>query len=115
MGKKLHPVRQINERSCFKKILALPKNRITNKYFFLYYCSAEYPKVGLQIGKRFLKKAVDRNKLKRMVREYLRIHQEELPSMKFIIGIRKNINNVELIELKICFCHLVGKFIKLCK
>jgi len=115
MEKSRHPVRSINEGRCFKKILSLHRNRLTSRYFFLYYSSADYPEVGLQIGKRFLKKATNRNKVKRLIREYLRIHQETLPTMKFIIGVRKNIDEVELAELKICFYHLIGKFIELCK
>lgn len=115
MGKKLHPVRRINEGCYFKKILSLSQNRLTSRYFFLYYVSADYPEMGVQIGKRFLKKATDRNKLKRLIREYLRVHQGKLPSMRFIIGVRTNIDDVTLAELKTCFYHLIGKFINLCK
>jgi len=115
MRKKLRPVRKIKKRCCFRKILSLQHNRLTSEYFFLYYNASDYPEVGIQIGKRYLKKATSRNDLKRMISEYLRIHQETLPLMRIVIGVRKNIDEVERAKVNMCFYYLMEKFIELCE
>ena len=35
--------------------------------------------IGVSVGKRFFKSAVDRNRIKRLMRESYRLHQELLP------------------------------------
>lgn len=40
------------------------------------------------IGKRYLKKAVDRNRLRRVIRESFRYHQEALKGLDIIVLIR---------------------------
>jgi ribonuclease P protein component len=59
--------------------------------------------------------AAQRNKLKRMIREYLRINQKLLPKVNIVIGVRKNINQIEYTEIKKCFYQLIDKFVLLNK
>ena len=42
------------------------------------------PRLGLAIAKKHLKKAVDRNRIKRLVRESFRSHQEELTGLDLV-------------------------------
>lgn len=51
--------------------------------------SAEpYPRLGLAISKKHVKRAVDRNRIKRIVRESFRLHQHQLPGVDFVVMAR---------------------------
>lgn len=61
-----------------------------------------YPRIGLTIAKKNIKRAHERNRIKRLTREYFRLHQHKLPSMDFVILVRKglaNFNNQEITEI----------------
>ena len=44
----------------------------------------EYPRLGLAISKKCAKRAVDRNRIKRIIRESFRINQHKLPCVDII-------------------------------
>lgn len=44
-----------------------------------------YPRLGLVVGKKVAKRAVKRNYIKRSVREWFRLHQQELGSMDYVV------------------------------
>ena len=52
--------------------------------------------IGVSVGKRFFKRAVDRNRIKRLMRESYRLHQELLPIS-------------EAVHLKAMFIYQSGK------
>ncbi|MFP3019344.1 MAG: ribonuclease P protein component [Arsenophonus sp.] len=61
-----------------------------------------YPRIGLTIAKKNVKRAHERNRIKRLTREYFRLHQKEFPSMDFVILVKKgvdNLNNQEIIKI----------------
>ncbi|MGP1924501.1 MAG: ribonuclease P protein component [Arsenophonus sp. NEOnobi-MAG3] len=58
-----------------------------------------YPRIGLSIAKKNIKLAHERNRIKRLTREYFRLHQHELPSMDFIILVRKGIADLDNQEI----------------
>ena len=43
------------------------------------------PRLGLVVGKKLLKHSVDRNRLKRIVREQFRLHRASLPNMDLVV------------------------------
>ncbi len=53
------------------------------------------PRIGLTVAKKHLKKAVSRNKVKRIVRESFRLHQHNLPSCDFIFIAKKGLDSLE--------------------
>ncbi|VAY02326.1 Ribonuclease P protein component [Arsenophonus endosymbiont of Aleurodicus dispersus] len=54
-----------------------------------------YPRIGLHITKKNVKLAHERNRIKRLTREYFRLHQHELPSMDFVILVRKGVADLD--------------------
>lgn len=51
---------------------------------------AENNKLGVTVSKKVSKLAVDRNRLKRQIREYYRIHQHQLSSAHLVITAKPN-------------------------
>jgi len=45
----------------------------------------KHPRLGLVVRKKFIKKAVDRNQFKRIVRETFRLHQHDLPDIDIVV------------------------------
>lgn len=61
-----------------------------------------YPRIGFIIAKKNVKRAHERNRIKRLIREYFRLHQNELPLMDFVIIAKKGVtdlDNKEIIEI----------------
>lgn len=58
-----------------------------------------YPRIGFIITKKKIKHSHDRNRTKRLLREYFRLNQKKIPIMDFIILIRKNILNLNYFML----------------
>ena len=47
-------------------------------------------RLGLAIAKRSVRRAVDRNRIKRLIRESFRYHHKELPSLDIVVMAKYN-------------------------
>jgi len=72
----------------------------------------ENARLGMAISKRVLKNAVDRNRIKRIVRESFRCHQQELGGLDIIVMCRnevKQLANEKLFDsLKTHWQRIIG-------
>jgi ribonuclease P protein component len=61
--------------------------RSGDQYFTVLYTANEltHPRVGLVVSKKVSKRAVDRNRLRRVVRESFRAHQHEIQHHDFVV------------------------------
>ena len=60
-------------------LLALPRNNLeTNQ-------SLDHARIGLVIAKRKIRRAHERNRVKRLARESFRLHQAELPALDIVL------------------------------
>ncbi len=61
--------------------------RLSDRYFSLSICNnqQQYPRLGLAIRKKVARHAVQRNRIKRIVREYFRQHQQQLPAIDIVV------------------------------
>ena len=54
-----------------------------------------HPRVGLVVSKKNVKRAVDRNRFKRLVRESARLRQDHLPSMDIVILAKRGVQDID--------------------
>ena len=47
-----------------------------------------HPRLGLAVAKRHVRRAVDRNRIKRLIRESFRAHQQELGGLDVVVLVR---------------------------
>ncbi|CBJ92667.1 Ribonuclease P protein component [Xenorhabdus nematophila F1] len=58
-----------------------------------------HPRIGLTVAKKNVKRAHERNRIKRLARESFRLNQHKLPSMDFVILVRKGVSELDNREL----------------
>ena len=56
-------------------------------------------RLGLAIAKKRVKLAVQRNRIKRLVRENLRLNQENLPSIDMVVMVKSGIDKLDNSEI----------------
>src|SRR3990167_385723 len=63
---------------------------IKNKYFLALFKpnQQKHARLGIIVSKQFVRRAVDRNLLKRVVRESFRYHKEDLKELDIVVIIR---------------------------
>lgn len=73
----------------FQSVFVNP-NKFTYKYLLICYRPNQsgYAKLGIMLPKRFVKRAVDRNGIRRVIRESFRLNKEKLKSLDIVITIR---------------------------
>lgn len=76
--------------------------RVPHRHFLLLATPNElgHARVGLVFSKKNLKLAVQRNRVKRLVRETFRQQQQDLPSLDIIVLGRQGLANIENPELR---------------
>lgn len=61
--------------------------------------SLGYPRLGLAISKKSAKRAVDRNRIKRIFRESFRLHQHKLPNVDIIAMCKPDVLSLDKQEM----------------
>lgn len=61
--------------------------------------SLGYPRLGLAISKKSAKRAVDRNRIKRIFRESFRLHQHKLPNVDIIAMCKSDVLSLDKQEM----------------
>ena len=87
--------------SQFKVVFDSPDIRLSGRSVLLlaYFNQLEHPRLGLVIGKKSVKLAVERNRIKRRIRECFRIQQNLLPSVDVVMVARKGLAELSNKEL----------------
>ncbi len=73
------------------------------------------PRLGLTIAKKRVKKAVARNRIKRLTRESFRLNQHELPNIDIIVMAKNGTDTLSNQELATQLTKLWQKLIRKCK
>lgn len=88
--------------------------KVSNKYLL---CLSrdnglDHPRLGLVIAKKNVRLAVQRNRVKRIIRESFRLHQHQLPSVDVIFLARQNIDRLDNSQINKEIDHCWQKLIK---
>ncbi len=84
-----------------KEILCLGRNN-----------GLKHPRLGLVIAKKNIRHAVQRNRVKRIIRESFRLHQHQLPAIDMIILARAGLGDFSNTELHIEITKMWSRLIK---
>jgi ribonuclease P protein component len=68
------------------------------------------PRLGMRVGKKAIRDANQRNKIKRIIRESFRLHKAELPEYDYVVVIYAAANTIQKTELR---QHLDEQWVKL--
>lgn len=88
----------------FKAVFDSPSGKVPGRSVLLLARrnDLDHPRLGLVIGKKSVKLSVERNRLKRQIRESFRCHQQELSGWDLVVVARKGLgdqDNAELAQL----------------
>jgi ribonuclease P protein component len=94
----------------FSSVFNLRK-RIANKHLVMRYQPSEQnrARLGLIVSKKTAKLAVQRNYMRRVMRELFRLNQQHLPKIDLVIQIQKAFDQTNFAEIKSEFEFLMKK------
>ncbi|MFF7707274.1 ribonuclease P protein component [Pseudomonas sp. NPDC007930] len=92
----------------FKAVFDSPTGKVPGKNLLILARDnqLEHPRLGFVIGKKSVKLSVERNRLKRVIRESFRHHQQQLAGWDIVIVARKGLGDTDNPELQQHFSKL---------
>ena len=91
-SRKLRLLTPSHFENVFKKATAAPTPSIT---FLARTNPLEHPRLGITVSKKNVRNASDRNRIKRLIRESFRLHQETLPNVDIVVVVKKGLAEQE--------------------
>jgi len=87
------------------------RKRISAKFLAVHYQpnTLEHPRLGLVVGKKIAKLAVDRNYMRRVLRELFRTQQYVINHVDLVIRVQKKFEKEDYIQIKQEFDALMAK------
>ncbi|WP_423909255.1 ribonuclease P protein component [Candidatus Spongiihabitans sp.] len=104
MAASLGRQRRLLNSAQFSAVFAHRKS-IHGKYFSIHATrnALDHPRLGLAVSRRVSKKAVQRNRIKRQIRESFRLHLVKLPAIDLVVvtkaGCAEQVNQALRVEL----------------
>ena len=97
----------------YKPVFDNARYKVSTKQFLLLATAsqARRPRLGLVIAKKHVSKAVQRNRLKRVLRESFRLRQSEIPLIDIVVLARKDADKLALVELRKMIDRLIDDLI----
>lgn len=83
--------------SDFKPVFDSPTAKASQQHFLILARTNELgrPRLGLVIAKKNIRNAVDRNRMKRLIRESFRLQQHQLPPIDAIVLARRGMDQLD--------------------
>lgn len=90
--------------------------RSSDPFFTILACpnARQMPRLGLAIAKKVVAKAVQRNRIKRQVRESFRLNQGSLQGLDIVVLARKGLQDRSNDEIQQSLCKHWEKLVKRC-
>ena len=85
----------------FQRVFAQADLKASHQHLLILarYNQLDYPRLGLVIAKKNIAKAVQRNRVKRHIRETFRLKQHKLPGIDAIVLARRQLDTLDDTEL----------------
>jgi ribonuclease P protein component len=114
MSLRFLPKQHIRQLAEFKQVYALRK-RFPGRFYVLYYRlnQLDCPRLGVVASNRNVRRAVDRNRVKRVAREVFREKQHPLQPVDIVIVAKPEAKLASKRELRICLDKLFMQLTKL--
>lgn len=99
----------------FRRVFEQADFRAPHPFFLMLaiQCSSrDTARLGLVVAKKNIRKAVDRNRIKRLIRESFRHHLAELPSLDIVVLVRKEAGPAENSQLLAALDKLWSRLIR---
>lgn len=114
MNLTLPTYRRIRQTTEFEHVFKKRRKVYVGK-LLTYYChnQLEHPRFGVVISKRNLQHAVDRNRVRRVLKELFRLNQHQLPAYDMVIVAQKGIGNLQDQELWQTGAQLLDRLMQL--
>lgn len=92
----------------FKAVFDSPDGKVPGRSVLLLIREnqLEHPRLGLAISKKNVRLAVERNRIKRQIRESFRLNQDELSGLDIVVIARKGLGELDNSELSCLFDKL---------
>ncbi|MCE9688086.1 ribonuclease P protein component [Shewanella sp. AS16] len=85
----------------FKSVFSNPVKASSAEITLLAIPNTEnHPRLGLTVAKRYVKRANQRNRIKRVIRDSFRLHQHNIPALDIVVLVRNGVLEMENAELK---------------
>jgi ribonuclease P protein component len=100
----------------FKQVFANSK-RVGDEYFSVlgHNNQLAFARLGLGVAKKHIKQAVGRNRVKRLLRESFRQHQDELSGLDIVVLLRRDVTVLDNADIYKRFNKLWQAISKKCK
>jgi ribonuclease P protein component len=86
------PTLRLKKAAEFKAVFANPVKSSDRYFTLLATCNAHgHPRIGLAIAKKMVRRAVDRNAIKRTVRESFRLQQDMITDLDIVVLAKKDV------------------------
>lgn len=89
------------------------RKRISAQYLVMHYQpnSLQHARLGLVVGKKTAKLSVSRNYMRRLLREFFRLHQHEICPVDLVIRVQKKFDRIDFIQIKQEFDSMMVKLL----
>ena len=100
----------------YREVFKQPK-RVSSPELLLLFTQNQQanPRLGLAIAKKQIKNAVDRNRVKRIIRESFRCKFQDLPAVDIVVLARKSLLNMDNTEFRKKLDGLLEQVRRKCK
>ena len=108
------PSNRLKKKQDFTAVFEGEKTVKTKFFIFFYGKSLDNnaPKLGIVVSKKVMPRAVDRNRLKRLHREFFRTHKSTLPNWHIVVLARHNLRDQPLTQVKQELIQSWGKLLR---